>query len=303
MDEERKSFTEQDLLDGKKGSFSDFCRRHNITAGSAVKAALKFIALFIIAAVYALLFWRMGTARTPKEVKLYRWSEAAFAAYQADPESFELYRHGEGTRIVDGCAITLENGNRVMVDGSFTLEDVVYAEDAKEVQFSIRYNNSTVKYLAEAYRLESLPEGEPFIYMLTDDRGNRYPEYRYAPFAKAMYNYRRIVFENVDLTELTELTLEIYYIGDVNLSTAPYCHIPVYTAEKPISTFPEKGKYMTYTAYETFVSADNPEETQVKEYTEYILFPLEPYDFSKNIPSKAYSDFRTPPSYMIKGSK
>ncbi|MBE6565207.1 MAG: hypothetical protein E7655_08050 [Ruminococcaceae bacterium] len=302
MDEERKSFTEQDLLDGKRGSFSDFCRRHNITVGGSIKFTLKALIFLFVATVYALLFWRMMTARVPAEVKRYLWTEEALALYQTSPDDFAVYKHGNGTRIVDDCGITMENGSRAMVDGSFTLEEVLYAESAKEIQFTVRYNNSTVKYLTEAYRLASAPEGEPFIYMLTDDQGKRYTEYVYAPFSKAMYNYRRILFKDVDLTDLTDLTLEIYYIGDVNPATAPYCTIPVYVADTPIRDFPEKGKYMTYTAYETFASAADPTQTEVKEYTEYILFPLEDYSLSRSIADTPYGDFRTPPSYLVKGN-
>lgn len=265
-----------------------------ITPGKVIKFILKFIAIGLIVLVYALLFWRIYTSKTPKNIKKFLFTQDAFDVCSSSPDSVSFWTRGDGT------VWSFTPDRPEDSDGSFTAEGILYADGLSILEMTIRYNNSTVKYLTEDYRLDEKPQGEPFIFILEDNAGNTYSDYVYAPFARSLYNYRRLIFKNVDLTDVTSLRLNVYYVGDVSLSS-PYRYLDVYSTAQPISAFPEKGKYMTYTATEEFTTAQDPAgEAEEKSYTEYLIYPFQSYDASGDLKAGVYSDLREPVSYLVK---
>ena len=63
--------------------------------------------------------------------------------------------------------------------------------------------------------IEKLPEGEIFVFKLRDNFGRIYSDYTYTEAARSGYGYRHVIFDGVDMDDVTLVTLEIYYIGDV----------------------------------------------------------------------------------------
>lgn len=88
----------------------------------------------------------------------------------------------------------------------------VWSPEAKEVQITIRYNNSVYEY-------NMLPEGSEFSYTLTDSvTGAIYtPSYTESD-EMWMYNYRRLVFSGVEFSEDANLIVHMYY-GDTEISS------------------------------------------------------------------------------------
>ena len=101
-----------------------------------------------------------------------------------------------------------------------------------------------MKYLKEDFSLDSIPDGEPFVFILEDNLGNVYTEYKYTSDKKNIYNYRRLLFDGIDMNaektveengnEITKkfetLTLKAYYKDSVLLSE-PYATITVYDTD------------------------------------------------------------------------
>ena len=112
---------------------------------------------------------------------------------------------------------------------------------AKQLQLTIKYNDSTLKYLKEALAKQQaeaetaetvtgqdviLPEivlpDEPFDYSILDNSGVRYHEYASISDREQNYNYRRLVFENIEIPEHAAFYVDMYYVGAIDYSAIPY---------------------------------------------------------------------------------
>ncbi len=200
------------------------------TAGKVAKK-IFFITLRVMAVfVIALLLWRMFSTRDTKFSKAFIWNESAIDAYNSNSSDFIAYE----------C----KKSDNITRSGRFTTSNVYFVPMINQIQFTVRYNNSTLKALAKDYELSAIPTGENFIFVLEDNLGNIYTEYEYTVDAKNLYNYRKVIFDgidtnaskvtkdknNKDVTEYFEsLTLKIYYVNDVLLSM-PYDSLVVYHA-------------------------------------------------------------------------
>jgi len=178
---------------------------------------LKFIGIGLVIFVYLLVFFRIFINTDTKKSKKFIWDERAIEAYNQDPDSFEVL-----TQKLDGYVVTDGEGGYKAVsyslmsrNGYFTVGSFVYVKTTSQVQLTLRYSNSALKALAECYSLETLPEksDEVFCFALYD--GERYyTEYSYTTDARFTYNYRRLLFEGIDLEALNTLSLCIYYVND-----------------------------------------------------------------------------------------
>ncbi len=84
----------------------------------------------------------------------------------------------------------------------------VWCPEAKEVQITVRYNNSVYEY-------NQLPEGTEFTYTLTDSvTGAVYQPSETVAEEMWMYNYRRLVFSDVEFPEDADLIVHMYCGGE-----------------------------------------------------------------------------------------
>ena len=174
-------------------------------AGKVAKITFKVVVLGISLFIYSFFIFRLcSTQDAPKSVSSIVWNETTRAAYQANPEEFQILSQEPSTFITD--------------NGRFWISDVVYLPQAKQLQLTIKYNDSTLKYLKEALAKQQaedaqtaetdsgedvpLPEivlpDEPFDYSILDNSGVRYHEYSSIADREQNYNYRRLVFENIE---------------------------------------------------------------------------------------------------------
>ena len=120
--------------------------------------------------------------------------------------------------------------------GYFSIEQYVIIPEARQVQIIFRYNNNTIKKIAEKYNLGEITDRTQELFEVTlvktedmtpDISTDNYDEskliktrYHASEVIEAqtlLYNYRRIVFENVDIDEDTfGLFADIYYVGAIN---------------------------------------------------------------------------------------
>lgn len=204
-------------------------------AGTIVKTSVKVFFLGISLFIYTFFIFRLCTADDPKAMSGIIWNDISRAAYTASPDTFEALEQEPDTYITN--------------DGRFWISNVVYLPTAKQLQLTIKYNSSTLKYLtqelqaAESDTDESdsmqnesivLPD-EPFSYSLIDNNGVRYRDYSAEDAKKQNYHYRRLVFENIDLTDITDLYVDIYYVGTQDYAAVPYGSLKAWDADLPVT--------------------------------------------------------------------
>ncbi|MBR5315109.1 MAG: hypothetical protein IKU45_06840 [Clostridia bacterium] len=200
---------------------------NKITFGRVLKKTFFFTLRVIAVVVVGLLFWRIFSSGDTKLAKSFLWNESAISSYTENADEFSAF-----------CYKRPDNYTK---DGKFQASNVYFVPSTGQFQITVRYNNSTLKKLVEDYSLKETPTGEVFVFTLTDNLGNVYTSYQYATDSKNLYNYRRVVFDNIDMNAkktveedgvqvekfFEELYVNVYYIDDVTLSN-PYGQMTVY---------------------------------------------------------------------------
>ena len=190
---------------------------------------LKYTVFALILFVYVFLMFRMCGVSDSKTMSEFIWNEESVTAYNNNPGSFKI-------------TIVNKKDSALTSDGKFAVSNI-HITGTGQIQFTIRYNNSTVKQIIKDYKLETEPVGEPFIYILTNtNTGETFRSYQYVAEKKLIYNYRKIIFDGIDLNE-KNYCVDIYYCADVNFNKAPYGTLPLIFAiseEVEISKTPVK---------------------------------------------------------------
>lgn len=143
--------------------------------------------------------------------------------------------------------------------GYFAVTDSVFIPAANQIQITFRYNNSTIKHVAQDKGLSEIPSREEELFDVTlliatdltpenteDNLGNdpasvkltRIHASQVSSEQKNLYNYRRLVFNFDEIGESLAALLEsgellavytdIYYLGDVNYEESPYGTLCIY---------------------------------------------------------------------------
>jgi len=193
-----------------------------------IKTTIKWFFYSLVIFVYVFFTIRILTMKADTD---FLWNKTTREAYNSSPEDFTVLSAGIRNSLAD--------------DGKFAIYDVYYVPSAKQLQFTIRYNNSTVKDLKAKLGVENndkFPE-EPFYFVLraytynkeskTSEIKDIILEYTYSPSKSGRYHDRTIIFENVDLVgsgnindvatwEITHVYIDPYFVGDVDLSSQSY---------------------------------------------------------------------------------
>jgi hypothetical protein len=237
--------------------------------GFTVGKLLKYLLIAVILLVYGIFMLRICTMGNPTTMDQYVWTESTVQLYKTYQDKFAVEKVNEETL----------SYQYITTDGKFAINSIFVTETGNgkaQVQFTIRYNNSTLEALRKDYNLIENPTGEPFVYILNDINGNIYRKYQFTTDTKSVYNYRHIIFEDVDIsgmdyTDLFYINLDIYYIEDVNFANISYGTLPVLRNE-----YDSEGKYNGYL--------------------------LEPYDIKKDLFKKdsPTSGITPSPAYLVK---
>jgi hypothetical protein len=152
---------------------------------------------------------RLLTSGDTEKAKNFLWTDEAKISYQTSPDKFKVY--------------AIEVSKNFTDDGKFYVSNTRYAESEvggiSQIQTTIRWNNSTVKYLMADNNLTEI-SGEPFIFTLTDNTGKIYKVNKKESDTKPLYNYRRLVFDGVDFTDVNFFYINIYYAGTYDPAAA-----------------------------------------------------------------------------------
>ncbi len=208
--------------------------------GRILSKALKIICILVIASVNIFLIWRMLSSETPKELKTLEVNEQLAAAYERYGNEIELFYQEQNS-------ITRTEENY----GYFSVVHSVFIPQANQLQIIVRYNNSTLRALAEDYGLSAVPNRSDELYDITiletndatpeirEDNTNidnlilqRYFPSKVEKFERNLYNYRKLVFDNITVDELTVgVFVDFYYVGDIDYEKTAYGTLCLYDDE------------------------------------------------------------------------
>ncbi len=209
---------------------------------------LKYLCLTVIFGVSAFLIWRAFFSDVPpKSMETLVANGGLAEAYEKEGGELTLmYQELDKITRVDLSEKEEIEQERKSNYGYFAITRVDIIPEADQIQIVFRYNNSTLRALAEDYGLDAVPDRAEQLYDLSivkvtdltpdDDSDNLIndaestKQTRYFPTEaytvsdeKNMYNYRKYVFEDISIEDLTlALYVDIYYKEDINYEKTAY---------------------------------------------------------------------------------
>ncbi len=215
---------------------------------------IKFLFSLLIFSVIALLLWRVFSSDNPKSMENLTVNDKLYSAYEQKGDDLYLFRQEQNI-------ITRAEHN----SGYFAVTECVFIPDANQIQIVFRYNNSTIRHLAEDYALPETPSREAELFDVTltlatdltpdvtEDNAGNDPESvqftRVHPVSvssdtKNLYNFRRLVFDldevGLSLEQLIDSGLllavyaDVYYNQDIRYEENAYGTLCLYDYVSPI---------------------------------------------------------------------
>ncbi len=232
--------------------------KKRFTLKKIINFIFKLTAFLIIAGTFILLLGRMVLMQPPEAFTGLTFTEGVFEAYDEGKLSAELYTPDD--RFDDGVKI-----DGKLFKGRYHISNVAISHTTNEVQFTFRYNSrSTINTLMTLYSLTERPTGEVFVFTLTDNNGRTYTDYTYTSVSRLLYEFRRIIFEDVDLTDIKNLYLNVYYVNDVSSSSSMSYTFELYEKDSKTGNFPvyEKAQKteLTFTNAPMYTSKLNDDD-------------------------------------------
>ena len=224
----------------------------------------KGICLLLIAALLILLLFRIiDSKHDPREMNTVIANDRLVAAYNEKGEDLDMFSQ-EHTIFTRG-----ENNY-----GYFAVTHSLIIRDIDQIQFVLRYNNSTLKYTKEDYDLPDIPSRGDNVYDVTltvmydltpdntEDNDGKTPDAvlykRFFPSdmvsaQKTLYNYRKFVFDDIKIDDsVIAVYADFYYVGDINYDATPYGSLLIYhNEEDEIKYSFTKNDIKTLKAYTT----------------------------------------------------
>lgn len=172
------------------------------SVGKIIGRTFKYFIICIILGIVGVSLVRIIMLDNfPPEVENYCWTEKTAALYRSgeircyDIEVAQNYSDSAG----DSHA-----GDFFLFFGRLTETEGNLAE----IQCTVRFNDSTLSHRGEGF---TGSDTEPFVYVLMDDRGNFYEPSEITAAEKSNLNYRRLVFSDVDMTDVGSLYVNVYH--------------------------------------------------------------------------------------------
>ncbi len=205
----------------------------------------RVILLILVIGTFSILLWRLLSSGDPADISTMTPNDTLYEVWK------QAKAEGQEPSVFWNEQDTITRNQESY--GYFSVTKALFIEQANQVQLIFRYNNSTIKHLVQDYGLETMPDRTEDLYDVTlyvaydltpadssDNDGND-PEsvkfVRYFPTSstaevKNLYNYRRFVFDGVDInvteTPVLAVYVDIYYTGDIEYHDTPYGALLIY---------------------------------------------------------------------------
>lgn len=215
--------------------------------GKIFKYTMKAIGFLLVFGTIGILLWRMFSSGDPASMKTLDANATLLEAYEkalSEDRALDIFTQEQPTNIT-----TAEHNYSY-----FSARNVVFVRDAKQVQLTFRYNNSTIRHLVEDYKLSKTPAREEDLYDVTlwvvydltpdvkedneIDHENVQKVRVHATVSetradqKSLYNYRKLVFDGVDFSNpdapILAIYMDVYYNEDIDYEADPYGTLPLY---------------------------------------------------------------------------
>ena len=178
---------------------------------------LKWLGVFIIVLICALLFYRCVTSIDHPVVKKIMMNEAFLSAYNENPENVRVQQYG-----MQSAWVSIDEGRII------EFNHLHHIPATNQLQFSIKYNHDIAK-------------GEyidiPFKLRLVDEDGNVYDNFWCETASRERFRYIRVCFENIVLVK-DEL--------DENGNNLRHTYILEIDCVQPDGSYKELCKYELY---------------------------------------------------------
>lgn len=204
-----------------------------------VKIIFKVLCILLIVGVNGIILWRVFSSGDPSSVKTLMVNQKTYDAYKHSGDSLTMWYQEQNN-------ITKGQDNY----GYFAVTDWYYIDQAEQLQLTFRYNNSTIRHLAEDYGLDKAPDRGEDLYDVslliaydltpedTTDNDTNDPEsvtfVRYFPSdsfktQKNLYNYRKYVFDDIQINDLVlAVYVDFYYVEDIDYENEAYGTLILY---------------------------------------------------------------------------
>ena len=220
----------------------EYSQKHMSRGRRIVGRVFRYAFRALVFGIIALVLWRVLLSdRVPKDAKTLLVNDRTYEAYLEKGDGLQLY-----TQTREQLTYREDESGPL---GLFWASQTIFLPDADQVQILTRYNNSTLRHVANDFGLAEPPAREQEIVDVTllvttdptpldrengDDRTTRYHASA-APvhFETAMYNYRKLIFDGVNLNDpnIVEISVDFYYVGNVNYEKVPYGTLCIYGSE------------------------------------------------------------------------
>lgn len=214
---------------------------------------MRLLFSLFIFSVLGLLIWRVFISdKIPKTIDTMTPNAKLTEAYEASG--------GKLTLQYQDLATISRSPERY---GYFSVPSCVFIQEGDQVQVVFRYNNSTIRHLAEDYGLEAVPEKSRHLFDVslviatdltpndhTDDLdASTLEKKRILPSSDPireetrLYTFYRYVFDGVTIEDVTNsIYLDVYYVEDIRYDDRPYDSLLLYAwDEKWISYSPSRA--------------------------------------------------------------
>lgn len=217
---------------GKVGEEEEFQSRslpRKIFSFRTLKNVLKWTVYLLLISLYAVILFRIISNSPSKNMTALLKTDENVSCYEKN-----------GTLSV----FSQELNSFITSDGYFSVYDVRLIAETEELQFTVRYNKSTVEALRDKIRNDEYTAAfkkyadagygdtdcaelaqkdadkalagknigdAPFNFVLTDEDGNVYESYACATYSKTRYKYVRVSFSIPGLFKADVVSPEIYY--------------------------------------------------------------------------------------------
>lgn len=160
-----------------------------------LKKVFRLLIVALIIFIYVFFAYRIVESKMVSRHMDMIWTAEAVSAREALGENFVIYSYDAESEF--GIDYSKEGGRS---DGRFSVYGMKYIPGADELQFTVRYNSSTLDALCSQYGIENVSE-MPFRFILRDGDGNIYEKSAYKFKKSGRYTYVNIAFSGIDLFE------------------------------------------------------------------------------------------------------
>lgn len=196
---------------------------------------IKYSFYLVIIAINAIMLWRIFFSGDPAEIKPLIANENLVSVYNEKGNDIVLYTQKQ---------------KALAESGRFSVTDCVFIPEADQLQVTVRYNNSTLRRLAEDFELAEVPPKKDDLFDITvvkttdltpeNDEDNldreSLKEERFYPLGEpktaytSLYTYKKFIFDNIEWEDAVGLFLDIYYIEEMDYADTPYDALCIYDA-------------------------------------------------------------------------